>query len=234
MAPVGAAYAFRMVLTLLIPAIPTTIGTCEAISVQKQKILEAKLSSKFNLIAHVRDKTAIDPEMLSQLDGSYVVLLNGKVRNQTIKHLRTTSKNWISLQLYLENSIPIPEGYKPLHRFSGYYFNFPLPEPVQGMVSTISDDPPMLNWIYVDQDTMELKFGNKTTSQEHMIGSWGWSGNERELTMDDHAQFVVVEEDTEAWGVYYDKSGDWSDLPIEGRILDVELERCIIAAAPPT
>lgn len=71
----------RMVLTLLIPAIPTTIGTCEAISVQKQKILEAKLSAKFNLVIHFRDKSAVESEKLSELDGSYVVLLNGKVRN---------------------------------------------------------------------------------------------------------------------------------------------------------
>jgi len=201
-----------MVLTLLIPAIPTTIGTCEAISVQKQKVLEAKLSAKFNLIVHVRDKTAIGSEKLSELDGSYVVLLNGK--------------------LYLENSIPIPEGYKPLHRFAGYYFTFPSPEPTQGLVSTISDDPPMLNWIYVDKDTMEVKYGNKTTSQEHLVGPWLWSGNEKELTMDENTRFVVVEEETDAWGVYYDKAGDWSDLPLDGRILDVELERCIIATAP--
>lgn len=69
-----------MVISLLIPAIPTTIGTCEAISVQKQKILEAKLCAKFNLVAHVRDKGAIDQRKLSELDGSHVVLFNGKVR----------------------------------------------------------------------------------------------------------------------------------------------------------
>jgi len=197
-----------MVISLLIPAIPTTIGTCEAISVQKQKLLEAKLCAKFNLIVHVRDKSAIDQEKLSELDQSYVVLLNGK--------------------LYVQNSIPIPEGYKPLHRFSGYYFNFPSDPPVQSLVSTISDDPPMLNWIYVDSNTMEMKHGNKTTSQEHIVGPWEWSENEKELTIEGETQWVIVEEETEAWAVYYDRAGDWSDLPMKGRILDVQLERCVI------
>lgn len=96
-------------------------------------------------------------------------------------------------------------------------------------MSTISNDPPMLNWIYVDKDTMEIKYANKSTSQEHIVGPWLWSGNEKELMLDEKTQWVVVEEESGAWAVYYDEAGDWSDLPEEGRIVDVELERSIIA-----
>lgn len=36
----------------------------------------------------------------------------------------------------------------------------------------------MLNWIYVDRATRELKHGNRTQSREHIVGSWGWEAGE--------------------------------------------------------
>ena len=38
-----------------------------------------------------------------------------------------------------------------------------VPVPL-GLVSQVAVDPPLLNWIYVDKDTMEVKYGNKTAS----------------------------------------------------------------------
>lgn len=77
---------------LLMPAIPTTIGVCEAYSAQKERIREAKLYAKFNLVANVRDKGALGrSKKLKKLDGSHVVLLNGKVsvkRNPSSAHVR--------------------------------------------------------------------------------------------------------------------------------------------------
>ncbi|KAJ7460160.1 hypothetical protein FB451DRAFT_506498 [Mycena latifolia] len=40
-----------------------------------------------------------------------------------------------------------------------------LDYPAIGLVSTISTDPPELNWIYADGDTLELKYGNKSASR---------------------------------------------------------------------
>lgn len=31
----------------------------------------------------------------------------------------------------------------------------------------------MLNWIYVDTATRELRYGNRTQSREQVVGSWG-------------------------------------------------------------
>ena len=33
-----------------------------------------------------------------------------------------------------------------------------------------TDDPPQLNWIYVDKDTLEIKYGIRADSQDHLVG----------------------------------------------------------------
>ena len=55
----------------------------------------------------------------------------------------------------------------PLHAFAGFYIQYPDEDrypPERGLVSTISDDPPMLNWIYCDRATYELRYSNRTGS----------------------------------------------------------------------
>uniref|UniRef100_L7J3U1 Uncharacterized protein n=1 Tax=Pyricularia oryzae (strain P131) TaxID=1143193 RepID=L7J3U1_PYRO1 len=47
------------------------------------------------------------------------------------------------------------------HKFTGYYFTYPSEEQHKGLVSTISIDPPMLNWIYADKDTGIIKYGGR-------------------------------------------------------------------------
>lgn len=67
-----------MVLSLLfIGAIPTTIGTCEAISAQKKEANEAKRSAKFNLVATC--DSGVRGRLREQVNGKFVVLRNGKV-----------------------------------------------------------------------------------------------------------------------------------------------------------
>jgi hypothetical protein len=86
-----------MVLGLLfIGAIPTTIGTCEAVSAQKRQLNEAKRSAKFNLVAVCNSKAS--RRRRAQVDGKYVVLRNGKVEytilqvgDQNIRVLRIDS-----------------------------------------------------------------------------------------------------------------------------------------------
>ena len=68
------------------------------------------------------------------------------------------------------------------HPFEGFYLAYPdpdrrLPRPM-GLVSTTSNELPMLNWIYVDKKTRELKYGNRTQSKEHFVGSWDWDTGE--------------------------------------------------------
>ena len=103
------------------------------------------------------------------------------------------------------------------HPFTGFYIMYPDDDrdpPERGLVSTISNDPPMLNWIYVDKDTLELKYGNRTQSIEHTVGPWDWTADEdgSGVTLDDWEGFVAVKEhempDGLRWALYYDR---WDD-----------------------
>lgn len=88
-----------------------------------------------------------------------------------------------------------PEAPRPGHKFNGYYFKYPGEQGYQGMVSTISDDPPMLNWLFVDKDTGGIRYGSRKDSEGHVIGPWGWSEDEQYLVIDgDDWRFIAVEE----------------------------------------
>lgn len=100
-----------------------------------------------------------------------------------------------------------PDYPMPGHKFMGYYFTYPSEEKHLGMVSTIADDPPMLNWIYCDKDTGMVKHGGRQATIGHTIGPWYWSNDEVWLTLEgDTLQFVAVQdEETQRWCVYWDK-----------------------------
>jgi hypothetical protein len=123
--------------------------------------------------------------------------------------------------------LDLPEDPVPGHKFCGYYFKYPSEEQHLGLVSTIADDPPMLNWLYVDKDTKAVRYGGRKDTIGHVIGPWGWNDDERFLTLrGDHATFVArkVEEETEGgevktrWGVYWD--------PEQALLAELDPEEC--------
>lgn len=108
------------------------------------------------------------------------------------------------MQLYLDH----PDHPVPGHRFNGYFFTYPSEAQQRGIVSTISDDPPMLNWIYVDRDALSIKYGKRSDTLGHIVGPWYWSADEEYLVLQGTARlFVAVEEDDGRWAVYYDPEG---------------------------
>lgn len=66
----------------------------------------------------------------------------------------------------------------------------------------------MINWIYVDKNTYQLKYGNRTQSVSHIVGPWNWTEDEKTITLEDKSAFVAVEEQDGAWVVYFDRDGD--------------------------
>lgn len=130
---------------------------------------------------------------------------------------------------------------------TAFYIAYPDPErpPTRGLVSTISDDPPLLNWIYVDRDTLELKYGNRTQSREHFVGPWDWTadadddgdgegqgeGEGEGLVFEGWEGFVLVEEEEGVWGVRFDRGDDGLKgvVGVKGkRVLRVSLERKMV------
>jgi hypothetical protein len=50
------------------------------------------------------------------------------------------------------------------HHFNGYSLALPSSNCL-GLVSIISKDPPMINWIYIDRETHEVKFGVRKVAE---------------------------------------------------------------------
>lgn len=111
-------------------------------------------------------------------------------------------------QLWIDH----PSFEMPGHKFTGWYFPYPSEEKPMGLVSTIADDPPMLNWIFVDKDTHMVRHGGRQdTLGGHAVGPWYWSDDEQWLTLEgDSCQFVAVQMENKKWAVAWDKDGSFS------------------------
>ncbi|KAF4594726.1 hypothetical protein GQ602_000339 [Ophiocordyceps camponoti-floridani] len=139
---------------LVITAIPTITGVGQAVSAQKKQNAASKEQAKFNLTALTTLPDGTERE------SPPCVLKNGKL-------------------------VVDMTGRTPLtgHKFSGYHFTYPSAEQELGLVSTISDDPPLLNWIYVNGQTRAVEHGGRRETVGHVVGPWGWSRDERLLTV---------------------------------------------------
>ncbi|TWU77237.1 hypothetical protein ED733_001837 [Metarhizium rileyi] len=172
-----------MVIGLLtITAIPTITGVAEAVSAQKRQNAASKEQEKIHLAASFSGETPLTDALATCL------LKDGK----------------IVLELPGQNI----EG----HKFCGFHFKYPGEEQHLGLVSSIQDEPPMLNWIYVDRDTRMLRYGARKDTIGHVTGPWGWSEDERFLTLEGSpGGFKARQHDldgVERWVVYWDPEVD--------------------------
>jgi hypothetical protein len=101
----------------------------------------------------------------------------------------------------------------PGHKFTGYYFTYPSEAQQLGLVSTIADDPPMLNWIFVDKDSGMVRHGGRQdTLGGHTVGPWYWSDDEQWLTLEgDPSRFVAVQLENKKWAVAWDRDGSFGE-----------------------
>ncbi|KAI5202223.1 hypothetical protein E4T38_05736 [Aureobasidium subglaciale] len=178
-----------------VAACSAIIGTTEAIKQgQRNNTREEHRGRKSNLTITLPVRNAYS----AQFDGALVVLKNNKLCIDT-EHSRL--------------------GAHRFHPFSGYY----LPVPWigiawkkagfrhgEGMVTTISDDPPFLNWVYLDRDTYEVKYGIRVEAEPHLVGPWDCTPIDRRLIFNGWEGFVIVQEDEESdlWALYFDRDDD--------------------------
>lgn len=94
------------------------------------------------------------------------------------------------------------------HKFCGFHFKYPGEEQHLGLVSSIQDEPPMLNWIYVNRETRALGYGARKDTIGHIIGPWGWSEDERFLTLEGSpGGFIARKQEmdgAERWVLHWD------------------------------
>lgn len=112
------------------------------------------------------------------------------------------------------------------HPFAGYFLPYPDSK-FEGLVSTICEDPPILNWIYVDNDTYEVKYGVRLDAQDNVTGPFDCTRQDRRMTLEGWEGFVVVEEAPSLWALYFDRDDDGlrSKLGPGKRVLEIELWR---------
>jgi hypothetical protein len=115
------------------------------------------------------------------------------------------------IKMYLEKN---PR--KDSHPFTGVYHPHPMfaPSNMSGLVSTVSQDPPLLRWVFVDSKTFEVRYGGKAESEGHIVGPWDWTDDENNVTLEGWEGFLAIWVPHEkAWKLYFDKNDDGCGLP---------------------
>lgn len=186
-----------MVLGILtsIAACPAIIGTTEAVRHgERQNKREEHRGRKSNLTVTLLRASEYSP----QFNGAQVVL----------------SKN----KLYVDVR-KVSEANDVLHPFTGYFLPYPDRARVwraqgflkgEGMVTTISHDPPFLNWVYVDRNTYEVKYGIREESDPHRAGPFDCTKIDRRLIFEGWEGWIAVQEDEGSglWALYFDCDDD--------------------------
>lgn len=124
-----------------------------------------------------------------------------------------------------------------LHPFSGYFLPYPNSN-FEGLVSTISDEPPQLNWIYLDTGSKvsQIRHGLRAEAEEGLTGPWGarvCADGEIRFLMENWEGFIAVESKTPGlWSLSFDRYDDGlkGKLGDEQRTVELELVREAINA----
>jgi hypothetical protein len=211
-----------MVLGILtsIAACPAIIGTTEAIRQgQSQNKKQEHRGRKSHLLV-----TCSDPSRKARnIHGGTIILRD--------KKLYVTTVNPKAKFAHHENDGQDPDRLdEDGHLFAGYFFPYPdknWGHKGDGYVSTISDEPPQLNWVYVDEDTYEVKYGLRVEAEPHLVGPWNCTPIDKRLTFDGWEGFTVVEVEENVWQLYYDVDDDGlgKKIPPDKRIMEIELTR---------
>ncbi|KAK8912750.1 hypothetical protein H634G_09393 [Metarhizium anisopliae BRIP 53293] len=211
--------AMAIPLLLALSICPAMLGTQEGIrQSQAQNRREEHRSRRCNLMV-----SCIKPSNRKrEIDGTLVMLKDAKVTVDS----STPCQRWNVAKLPVGQLYLATHNLSEGHLFAGYYLPYP-DSTYEGLVSTISDDPPMLNWIYVDKNTHEVKYGERSAAQQHLTGPFDCTRQDRRLTLEGWEGFAAVEELPGIWALYFDRDDDGlvTKVPLGTRVLEVELDR---------
>lgn len=78
----------------------------------------------------------------------------------------------------------------------------------------------------MDQETYEVKFGNKIQSDDHHLGPWNCTKIDRRLTFEGWEGFLAVKEEPGVWALYFDREDDGLKGKVfKKKMLEIELTR---------
>lgn len=204
-------------ITLLtaVGAVPTIIGTTEAIQHgQRQNVRKQHRGRRSNLVVSLPRKNSYS----ALFEGARVVLKDHKLYIDTATNVTEGIRDPATHDPNTpkEDAEPGANG----HLFSGFYLPHPVLQPQwarqglrgEGLVSTVRDEPPDLNWVYVDRGTLEVRYGSRAESEGHLLGPWDCTERERRVTFEGWEGFLAVEDAPEAhpglWALYFDRGND--------------------------
>lgn len=112
------------------------------------------------------------------------------------------------------------------HPYAGYYLPYPDTK-YEGLVTTITDVAPIMNWVYIDKETCEVKYGVRADAQPNLTGPFDCTRQDRRLTFDGWEGWCAVERAPGLWGLYFDLDDDGlkSRLDPGTKVLEIELSR---------
>lgn len=215
---------FILGIGLALPIVTSTgvsVVTGVAQGVSEQKKQNADASNQTRMLKFHVDVRVPDPKQRQGKGGDL---------NDYIVTLRN-DKVWVEPKSAITR---LPEDVAH-HPFTGFYLAYPDENRVftRGLVSTISVDPPVLNWIYVDKDTLEVKYATRTGSIKHHVGSYDWTSEDSAdscITLDDFEGFVALEEQPGQWALFFDYDDDGLKNVKKGRrTVEVSLVRRVIS-----
>ncbi|KAF9878337.1 hypothetical protein CkaCkLH20_04375 [Colletotrichum karsti] len=198
-----------MVLSLLV-SFGTAVGAHEGIKASMAKSRkEEHRSRKNNLIVHCPKSSQYSP----YLEGRRVVLSGDR--------------------LFIDTGTvhDAPFG----HPFEGYYIPYPDSR-YAGLVTTITHEAPIMNWVFMDPLTYSFQFGVRAVADANLTGPWDCTRQDRRLTFCGWEGFCAVLEDSGVWGLYYDFDGDGMRKKFgqEGRVvIEIELIRSELRTPKP-
>jgi len=83
-----------------------------------------------------------------------------------------------------------------------------------------------MNWIFVDRESHEVKFGNRAAAEPNLTGPFDVTRQDKRLKFAGWEGFVAVLEDSGFWALYFDRDGDNLKAKVKaGTVLEVELLR---------
>lgn len=200
---------------------PALLATNEAVHQGQQKERrEAHRARRCNLVATCLKRS----KWTCEIDHRPVVLVDGRLIISTSSPPTTTSSTRVtpSPEPDHENA---PEAATP-HLCTGYFLPYP-DSTHEGLVTSICDDPPIMNWIYIDSDTLEVKYGVRAAAQPHLTGPFDCTRQDRRLTLEGWEGFVAVQRADGNWGLYFDRedTGLKEKVAQGTPVLEVELWR---------
>lgn len=203
---------FQMVLGLLLLAgIPTGIGVTTGVSKaggdHEEKARSAELAKECLLSAYC-DST--DPAN-KWIHGKPLLMHEGR----------------IVIGAKARNNATPPPG----NPFKAFYTPFPSeeedPKP-RALVCLSLSQSPEVGFLYVDRDTMQLHYGNKSMSTPQIHGSWATTEDYDSLLLADEELFVAVKDKDGVWSLYWDEGEDGSRLPRNRPSIAVSIERKVL------